>query len=282
MTNFDYPEPVSKLLTLGDCREMRQWPDYLALGISPEHIPDLIRMVQDEKLNQADPQSLDVWAPVHAWRALGQLRAEMAIEPLIGLLEQIDEDYEDWIVDELPRVFGLIGMAALPSLADLLVAPHDGMWAQTTAALALAEIGKRHPEARDDCVTALTQGLESFASQDPGLNGFLISSLVDLKAVEAASLMEKAYAAGSVDIAIVGDWEDAQIQLGLLDERQTPPPQYVHLPVPLPLPTPPRPTETTAEEEWKEERKAERRRRGERKAKRKQQKQARRKQRKGK
>ena len=146
--------------------------------------------------------------------------------------------------------------------------------------MALVEIGKRHPEARDDCVTALTQGLESFASQDPGLNGFLISSLVDLKAVEAASLMENAYAAGSVDISIVGDWEDAQIELGLLDERQTPPPQYVQLPVPLPLPTPPRPAEATAEQEWKEERKAERRRQGKRKAKRKRQKEARRKRRK--
>ena len=259
---------------------MRKWPNYLGLGISPEQIPDLIRMVQDEELNQADPQSLEVWAPVHAWRALGQLRAEMAIEPLIVLLEGIDEDSEDWIVDELPTVFGLIGPAALPGPADLLVAPHDGMWAQATSGMALAEIGKRHPEAHDDCVTALTQGLESFASQGPGLKGFLISSLVDLKAVEAASLMEKAYAAGSVDIAIVGDWEDAQIELGLLDERQTPSPQYVQLPVPLPLPTPPRLAEATAEQEWKEERKAERRRQGKRKAKRKRQKEARRKRRK--
>jgi len=69
MADFDYTEPVSKLLTLGDCRQMRQWPDYLALRIGPEHIPDLIRMIQDEELNQADSESLEVWAPVHAWRA---------------------------------------------------------------------------------------------------------------------------------------------------------------------------------------------------------------------
>ena len=51
MTNSDYPEPVSSLLTLGACREMRQWPDYLALGMGPQHIADLIRMVQDDELN---------------------------------------------------------------------------------------------------------------------------------------------------------------------------------------------------------------------------------------
>ena len=54
MTEFDYTAPVSDLLTLGDCREMRIWPDYLALGIGPEHISDLIRMVEDNELNWAE------------------------------------------------------------------------------------------------------------------------------------------------------------------------------------------------------------------------------------
>ena len=66
MTEFDYPAPVSDLLTLGDCRDMRVWPDYLALGIGPEHISDLIRMVEDDELNWADSDSLEVWAPAHA------------------------------------------------------------------------------------------------------------------------------------------------------------------------------------------------------------------------
>jgi hypothetical protein len=70
MIRFDYPEPVSQLLTLGECQRGPQWLDYLALGIGLEHVPDLIRMVQDEELNQAYSESLEVWAPVHAWRAL--------------------------------------------------------------------------------------------------------------------------------------------------------------------------------------------------------------------
>jgi hypothetical protein len=85
ISKSEYAEAVSRLLTVGDCRGMRRWPDYLALGIGPEHVPDLVRMIQDDELSQADPQSLEVWAPVHAWRTLGQLRAETAIEPLMGL-----------------------------------------------------------------------------------------------------------------------------------------------------------------------------------------------------
>jgi hypothetical protein len=33
--------------------------------------------------------------------------------------------------------------------------------------------------------------------------------------------MEAAYAAGAVDSTVFGDWEDVQVDLGLLDERVT-------------------------------------------------------------
>ena len=114
MTESTYPSPVSKLLTLGDCREVRGWPDYLAIGLGPAHVPDLIRMALDEELYRAGPDSLDVWAPVHAWRALGQLRAEAAAEPLTRLLVRIVEFDDEWVGEELPQVFGMIGPAAVP------------------------------------------------------------------------------------------------------------------------------------------------------------------------
>jgi hypothetical protein len=277
MTNLDYHEPVSKLLTLGDGLGIHQWPDYLALGIGPEHVPELIRMMQDDELNQADSDRLEVWAPVHAWRALGQLRAEAAIEPLIGLLERIDEDYEEWIGEEVPQVLGLIGPAAMPRLSECLFTPHEGIWAQSLAGNALAEIGKRHPEVRGECVATLSRALEGFASQDRELNAFFIGNLIDLKAVEAASLMEEAFAANRVDLFISGDWEGVQIQLGLLEERQTPVPDYVQLPVLL-GPEGRQSTQVVPDQQRKEERRAAHYQRDKRKAQRKQQKQARRKQ----
>src|SRR5438093_123369 len=76
----DYKDPVARLLTLGDARPVKTWPNYLELGLSREHVPELIRMATDDELNWADSESLEVWAPIHAWRALGQLRAEEAAE----------------------------------------------------------------------------------------------------------------------------------------------------------------------------------------------------------
>jgi len=64
------------------------------LGLGPQHVPDLIRMALDDELYWADSDSLEVWAPIHAWRALGQLRAEAAVQPLTRLLARID-DFDD-------------------------------------------------------------------------------------------------------------------------------------------------------------------------------------------
>jgi HEAT repeat protein len=274
-----YTEPVSQLLIMGDCRGQPEWPDYLALGLGPEQIPDLIRMVEDDKLNWADSERLEVWAPIHAWRALGQLGAEAAAEPLLGLLWRIEEFDDDWVGEEIPVVLGMIGPAAVPKVAEYLADPLHGLWARVAAAHSLAEVGQRHPGARDDCVAVLSDTLEDFTNHDPTLNGFLISFLVDLQAIEAAPLMESAFDAACVDISILGDWEDAQIALGLLEERLTPAPQYVWLPEPLAA-GPRQPSQPTDQERWKQELEVERRRKGKRKAKRKQQKQARRKQRK--
>jgi hypothetical protein len=57
------------------------------------------------------------------------------------------------------------------------------------------------------------------------MNGFLVSYLLNLQAREAAPLIERAFAADSVDITIVGDWEDAQVELGLKARRETPRPR---------------------------------------------------------
>ena len=210
----DYRKPVDALLTLGDARDsVGKWPDYSEYGIGAEHIPDLIQLATDPELHWADSESLEVWAPIHAWRALGQLRAEEAIAPLLNLFHELEED--DWVGEELPRVYGMIGAAAIPALTAYLADTSRGISPRISVAHALAEIGMSHAEARETCITALTRQLEAFRKNDRELNGFLISYLVDLQAIEIAPLMQRAYAAGRVDEIVMGDWEDVQVALGL-------------------------------------------------------------------
>lgn len=231
--SYGYSPPVDQLLSLGDLREQPRY-DYLSLGLRPEDVPALIAMAGDDALWQADGEAVEVWAPVHAWRALGDLRAEEAIAPLVALLSRPDpDDYDDWLGDELPDIFAKIGPAAVPPLAAYLRAPGHSHWARITAATSLSHIALAAPEVRNTAVTALRETIDDMVSRrrptnenEQTLNGFVISELITLGAVEAAPSIEAAFAADRVDETISGDLEDVQIALGLRIQRDTPARNY--------------------------------------------------------
>jgi hypothetical protein len=47
---MNYTNTVKTLLTDGSCQEMSEWSDYLKLGLTHDHTPELIRMVTDGEL----------------------------------------------------------------------------------------------------------------------------------------------------------------------------------------------------------------------------------------
>ncbi len=226
----DYSDPVAKLLTYGahDIKHMGQrWPDYLELGFTKEHIPDLIRMLTDPDLNGANPDDVKVWGPLHAWRSLGQLGADEAAEPLASLFDELGDD--DWLSSELPKVFAMIGPATIPALAKAL--ENDGIktWSRISIPSCFQEIAQQHPDSREDCVGVLTHVLGKYATNDPALNGFVILGLTDLGALEAIDLIRAAYAMECVDLSVLGDIEDVEIEMGIRDRRATPRPRINHL-----------------------------------------------------
>lgn len=216
----NYAPPVDTLLTYGEAKggTSDQWPNYLELGLEPGHIPDLIRMATDANLNWADSESLEVWAPIHAWRALGQLRAEAAVEPLLSLFEDLENS--DWVLEELPEVFGMIGSTALSALAAYISDVSFDEDARISAIPSVEKIGLRWPEARSASIALLTRQLERFAENTPEINGFLVLGLVELKAAEALPLIERAFAARRIDLTIMGDWGDVQIEFGLKSREE--------------------------------------------------------------
>src|ERR1700687_2750327 len=127
MPDPSYAAPLDRLLTLGKAWGSNPWPDYLALGLGPEHIPELIRMATDPALNEDDSESPEVWAPGHAWRALGQVPAADAAAPLVQLFQRIDENQDDFVGEDLPRAFGLLGPAAIPALMAYLSDETKGL-----------------------------------------------------------------------------------------------------------------------------------------------------------
>jgi hypothetical protein len=217
MSRPDYTGNAAKLLTYGNCSEMDfdDWPDYVTeVGLQAEDIPELIRMVTDPAFDELENDCLEVWAPTHAWRALGQMQAEAAIAPLTTILAKDN----DWVWEELPRVFSMIGPAAIPTLTAFIQDDSQEDSARNSAADCLKDIAIAHPDTRTACVTAMIQQLEAFENNDVGLNTILIGDLLDLEATEAAPVIEKVYAAERVDEFMMGSWPGVQVALGLKQE----------------------------------------------------------------
>jgi hypothetical protein len=215
-----YPPPLDGLLTLGDTGlYQRAWHDYAGMGVTARHVPDLLRMAADPQLNQAPSDDPRVYAPLHAWRALGLLRAPEAAAPLVQLLVRYEDDTTR---EDLPLVLGMIGEAAVEPVRTLLADAAADLFTRVAAAHALEQIGQRHSRLRERAVGLLIDQLVRWPEQDETLNAFLIDYLVELGASEAAPLMEAAFDAHAVDESVRGDWEDVMVDLSLAPERLTP------------------------------------------------------------
>ncbi len=223
----DYIPPVSFLLNYGDARNsFKSWPNYLDLGLTEDHIPDLIQLATDDEIYLNDEDELYIWAPIHAWRALAQLQAYEAADPLLEQLFRIDEEDNDWINEEYPVVFEMFGPQAIPSLETYLKTTDHDLFAKVCAANCLEKIGNRHKESRSDCIRILTEVLQNHKHNEPEYNGLLVSFLIDLKAAESIKVIQEAFMADDVDLTIAGDLEDVEIALGIRLRRATPPPKF--------------------------------------------------------
>jgi uncharacterized protein DUF1186 len=223
MSSTTYTSPVDKLLTLGKAEpvDYDKWPNYLELGLGPEHIPDLIRMATDRELRGLEPEEgeeekPEFWAPIHALRALGQLHAEAAAEPLVNMLSEVEHDY--WIQEELPQIYVLIGPAAISALTAFLADSTHDDYSRGFAAESLEAIGKKYPESRSECISVISKQLEKFEENDYELNAFLIACLSHLKAVETLPLIERAFEADKVDEFVI-DLDDVLVNFDLKERE---------------------------------------------------------------
>jgi hypothetical protein len=245
MNLAELPEAVQKLAELGDPWALDEDFRYRSAGIRREHIPALIDVVRstgewmvdpvleekpDETADMEEELPAQFWLPMHAWRALGQLEAVEAAPAMLDALRLIDDSgsemVSDIVQDDLPIVLSSLGPKIIPQVAEYLLDEHHGLWARLSAGETLNKIGLNQPEARGEVVQHFIQALEDFEAEEPVFNSFIISHLMDLKAVEAAELVEQVFASERIDEDVMGDWEDFQVGVGLLKERLTPPKSF--------------------------------------------------------
>lgn len=222
LNSTSYQPPIDKLLTLGS----QHLNDVAELGIGSEDIPDLIKMAVDDELLGADNEK-ETMAPVHAWRILGQLQATEAIIPLIQLFKLVDNDL---VNEELPKVYGNIGAAAIGALVEYLAQNQNQLLARVTAINSLEEIASQHPDASNQVKSVLTQSLQSCNQNEAELNGFIVSALINLQAQEAAPIIKYAFNTNQVAEDIVGNWDEVRQSLGINSDEEV----QEFIPTPLP------------------------------------------------
>jgi hypothetical protein len=208
---------VARLVSYGEPdSKSGEWEDYLADGgLTQTDVPALIAIATSESLSLTDS---DIgWTPIHAWRALGQLRAIEAVKPLIPLFAW---DW-DWVWEDLPAAYALMGTAVLPVLAEcivpLLTDEDSGI---TSIVETLTKIAAVSDEARTAAVGTLGELLSHYETSDRLVNGALVCVAIDLKAVEYVELVEAMYAANRVNTIYSGSWASVQVDLGLRDRGE--------------------------------------------------------------
>ena len=209
---------LEALRNRGDARGTWRWPegdlDYVReYSLTPEQIPVLISLAT--QWVDAPPEDVADYGPVHAWRALGQMRAVEAVQPLLDIQDELDELDDDWYLEEFHHVFGLIGPPAIEPLAAYLSDDSHHEFPRIKAAGGLREIVRHFPETRDRVVAILTAQLARHQTDLGNLNGFLVGDLLELEAVESAETIERAFAVNVIDPMVAGDWGDVRRELGV-------------------------------------------------------------------
>ena len=203
-------------------------PDYVALlGAEPRDVPLLVEVAlqwftaeeRGEECRADDPAS---YAPMHAWRTLAQMRAEEAAADLAVMISDFAQYEDDLLSEEFDWVVGQLGPRALPVLESLMGDEYEVDWVRAMAAETINKTAQAWPDIRERAVAMLAEKLERFRDEDPFVNSFVIDALLDLKATEAADLIQRAFGEWAVDEIAVGGWPEARHRLGLGPEPKRP------------------------------------------------------------
>jgi len=215
---FHYEPPVSQLLTLG---KPQPELDYMSLGLGDEHVSKLLQMSVDPAFHCTDPDDPSAWAPLHAWRALCQLQYDAAAGgSSISLGDPDDEDGDM----HAPEAIGDICAKSVSLLFSVFQDESRSIGDRAAAGLQLTKITECYEEERSACVDALTAQLKRHSKNSKGLNSFLVSALIELDGLEATPVIDRAFAAGSVDPGLKPHWDNLQAEIGLFDFPPAPQP----------------------------------------------------------
>jgi hypothetical protein len=227
-----YQAPVDQLLQEIEFTTYQQkWPDYVGIyGFTAADIPELKRLSLDEE----PPACQNYEWMIHGLRAVTQLDPTASIDLYLQQLSVFIDDEFLW--EEATAISLTAGKTAIAPYTKFLNNTAENEWARMSIVDGLEEIAKADPDSRDACVQVLIDQLRMYKlPENEILNSAIVDNLAQLKAVEAADLIEEVFTHGDLDEWRTGSWPAVQVQLGLKSEsdfspeelKATPPPHIL-------------------------------------------------------
>lgn len=213
---------LEKIPTFGEIKSsaINTWMNYLEMGAGKEDIPELIRISTDTSLFAKDNTDPASWAPVHAWRALAQLRASEAAQPLSALFDAQTDN--EWVFREIPWVFILLGPSAFTVLKTYMDDASHSEDGRSMAIECASRIGQAYPNMQEEVIKTLEHHLRKFREQSPFLNSCLILELSNMKSADSWWIIKQVFESGRYEKQISGNEMIVQLKLGLKKKEQVP------------------------------------------------------------
>jgi hypothetical protein len=209
-----HSEKISAIFQFGICEINQQWPDYVGqLSLIEEDILELIEIVENSNLAMVSTGcSIEDCAPMHAWRALGQIGALGAVKPLFQALINQKNDEAFWYAIELPEVIRLIGLHSINIITSFLNENSDIEWNyQLIVVQSLVNVALANPESREHVISIITHFLEDYKTNYSSHNACLIKELSRLEAKKVSTLVRNIISEDEIDFEFVTDEEVRKI-----------------------------------------------------------------------
>jgi hypothetical protein len=235
-----YTGPVARLLIIRDAavgQDPSKWLNYKSdFGIGIEHEADLIRLATDGVLRATSRKEHKAWGPIHATRALGQMRSSRAVPALLHALRENIESSPT--PQEIGYVLAAVGDLAMEILSDFLVSLPEAADVEIAIVLAMGEVASFEPSLKQVCIenvrsilrSRTTISTEASIDESSVVCSFAVAILLQMKAASCYREILEAHRLGIVDCTFCGDIEDVEIRLGMRTERTSPRLEFGPLP----------------------------------------------------
>lgn len=167
------------------------WPDYIKeLDLKKTDAKTLIELIASSDLSVITTgASMEQFAPMHAWRALGQLHSKESIETLLNSLIEKKNQEAFWYRIELPNVIKQIGGEAIKQLGAFL--KNEEAWEDKVVIInTLAEIALQDQEYKNQVEEIISEVLKKYKKNDLAFNASILNAIFKLKPYDNKTVRE--------------------------------------------------------------------------------------------